>query len=116
VKAPARSTVWMPGVGTRIVTGLLPVWLLLLMLIAAPGGVYRLGDNPPAIVGLPVGILLVGIALVVMAIGVAILLRTSSTRSLLVAFLCFTVPAAVVMVAAPVLILMVQIWASRPPQ
>jgi hypothetical protein len=104
----------MSGVGPRVVLGLLPLWLLLLMLIAAPGGLYRLGDNPPAIVGLPVGLLVVDAALLVMAVGVAILLRTTSIRSAFVAFLCLTVPAAIVVVTAPMLVLMASIWSSPP--
>jgi hypothetical protein len=54
-------------------------------------GVY-MGANPPDLVGLPLGFLLVGVALVVMAIGVVELCRTLSNARALVAFLCLTMP------------------------
>jgi hypothetical protein len=98
----------MPNVVGRLLLGLLPLWILLFELIAFPGSVDPLGDNPPAVAGLPAGVLLVGAALAVMAIGIVALRRASSTRSALLAFLGLTVPAATVMVVSPALVFMTQ--------
>jgi hypothetical protein len=92
----------------RILLGLLPLWTLLFMLIASPGSMDPLITNRPSVAGLPAGILLVGVALAVMAIGVVALRRASSTRSMLLAFLGLTVPAAAFMVVGPALMLIVQ--------
>jgi hypothetical protein len=107
----ARLTVGpkpMPNVVGRVLLGLLPLWILLIRLIAFPGSMHPVRSNPPAVAGLPAGIVLVGIALAVMAIGVVALRRASSTRSALLAFLGLTVPAAAVVVVAPALILIVR--------
>lgn len=98
----------MPNVVGRVLLGLLPLWILLFELIAFPGSMDPIGALPPAVAGLPGGIVLVGAALAVMAIGVVALRRASSTRSTLLAFLGLTVPAAAVVVVAPALILIVQ--------
>jgi hypothetical protein len=92
----------------RVLIGLLPLWILTFELIAFPESVEPIGANPPAVAGLPVGILLVGAALAVMVIGVVALRRASSTRSTLLAFLGLTVPAAAVTAVAPALVLNVQ--------
>jgi hypothetical protein len=100
----------------RVVLGLLPLWILLYLFIAVPGSIDPITANPPALAGLPAGILVVGAALVVMAIGVEVLRRTSSTVSMLLALAFLTLPSAVVMVMAPSLILMIQsspiLWMS----
>lgn len=88
--------------------GLLPLWILLIELIASPRSMDVLGASPPAMAGLPAGILMVGAALAVMAIGVVARRRASSTQSTLLAFLGLTVPAAAVVAVAPALIVMVQ--------
>jgi hypothetical protein len=95
------------GVG-RVLLGLLPLWVLLTRWIVSPGSLDPIFANPPAVAGLPGGVVLVGAALAVMAIGVVALRRASATGSMLVAFLGLTVPAAIVVVAAPALILLVQ--------
>jgi hypothetical protein len=89
-----------------LLLGLLPLWILVYEVVAAPRAIEAVGANPPAVAGLPVGLLLVGAALAIMAVGVVVIHRTSSPWSKLAAFVCLTVPAAVVMVAAPVLTLL----------
>ena len=88
----------------RVLIGLLPLWILTVELIAFPQYLETIGENPPAVAGLPAGILLVGAAVAVMVIGVVALRRASSTRSTLLAFLGLTVPAAAVIVVAPALV------------
>src|SRR6266508_1539144 len=92
--------------GPRVLLGLIPLWILLVLLIAAPESIEPLGANPPAIIGLPLGIVLVGTALAVMAVGVVVIRLTSSNVVALVAFVCLTLPAAVVVAMAPTLLLL----------
>jgi hypothetical protein len=102
----------MPNAVARILLGLLPLWILLFELIAFPKSMDAVFANPPAVAGIPAGVLLIGVALSVMAIGIVALRRASSTGSILISLLGLTVPAAVVMVVAPALILMVQTLAA----
>jgi glucan phosphoethanolaminetransferase (alkaline phosphatase superfamily) len=102
------GTMAMPSTVGRVLLGLLPLWILLILLIVFPGFMDPVGANPPDVAGLPAGIVLVFVALAVMAFGVVALRRASSTRSMLLAFLLLTVPAAAVIFVAPALILIVQ--------
>jgi hypothetical protein len=102
----------MPNAAGRVVAGLLPLWILLFQLIAFPGWMDPVLANPPEVVGLPGGVLLVVAALAVMAIGIEVLRRTSSNRTALLAFLALTVPAAAVVIVAPALVLIVQNMAA----
>jgi hypothetical protein len=95
------------GVVGRVLLGLLPLWVLLIELTAFPRFMDPVGANPPAVLGLPLGIVLVGGAMAVMAIGVVALRRASSNRSALLAFVSLTLPSAVLVIAAPALVLMV---------
>lgn len=107
----ARLTVGpkaMPNAVGRVVLGLLPLWILLFELIAFPTSMDSVTANPPAVVGLPAGVILVVAALAVMAIGIEVLRRASSSRVALLAFLGLTVPAAAVVVVAPALVVIVQ--------
>lgn len=92
----------------RVLLGLLPMWILVIRVVAVPGSMDPVLENPSALGGLPAGIVLLGAALVVMAIGVVVLRRPSSTRSTLLAFVCLTLPSTVVIVLAPAIILVVQ--------
>jgi hypothetical protein len=94
------------GSAWRVVLGLLPQWILLIRFIVAPGSIDSIFANPPAVAGLPGGVVLVAAALAVMAIGVDILRRTSSNTTALLAFAFLTVPSAAVMIVAPTLVLM----------
>ena len=89
----------------RLLIGLLPLWVLLFVLVAAPSFMAPMFANPPETFGLPAGVVILSIALTVMAIGVAILGLTSSTRAAIVALLGFTVPSLVLLVMAPAMIL-----------
>jgi hypothetical protein len=90
--------------GLSVVPGLLPLWILF-VLLAAPGFMDPVFANPPAFAGVPGGIFLVGAALAVMAVGVVVIQRTSSNVVALVAFVCLTLPSAVVVVMAPTMLL-----------
>lgn len=93
---------------SRVLVGLLPVWVLLFLAFAVPGSIEPIGSNPPAVAGLPLGIILVGAALVVMALGVEVLRQTSSTTSVLLTLAFLTLPSAAAVVLAPTLVLTMQ--------
>lgn len=96
-----------PTVGPRVALGLLPLWLWALMVVITPGFMDPVFSNPPAVLGLPAGLVMALIAIVWMMLGVAVLYRTSTMLGALVAFLVFTVPAVFVVLMAPAMILIV---------
>ncbi len=96
-----------------LLVGLLPLWIYAYQLVAAPRAIDTLFSNPPALAGLPLGVLLDAIALLAMAAGIIALRRASSTAMTVAAVLCLTVPAAVVVAAAPVLVTLM--WAREFP-
>jgi hypothetical protein len=104
VQARARTSLSIRGVVPRVALGLLPLWLLVYLHFTVPPWFDLLSSNPPAVAGMPAGLLLVAAALVVMGIGVVVLARTSSARSLIVTLLGLTVPAAVVVAIAAVIV------------
>jgi hypothetical protein len=53
----------------RILLGLLPLWILLIQAIAFPGSIDPVMANPPEVVGLPAGVILIAGALALMALG-----------------------------------------------
>jgi hypothetical protein len=95
-----RRPFWLTAV--RVLLGLLPLWILLLELVTVPRTLDLAGANPPAIAGLPFGILLIAAALMIMAVGVVVVGRSRPILALL-GFILFTVPATLLMIVGPVL-------------
>lgn len=95
-------------VGSRIALGLLPLWLIGFLGITAPGFMEPIFANPPAILGIPAGIVMVLIALAWMALGVLVLQRTATAVGALIAFLVFTAPSAFAALLMPAVILIIQ--------
>ena len=91
-----------------LLLGLVPLGSLVILSVAVPGSWDAIGANPPAILGLPLGIVVVGIALGLMVLGLVALARASSERSTLLAFVGLTLPSTILMAAAPVLVLLIQ--------
>jgi hypothetical protein len=104
VQARARTSLSIRGAVPRVALGLLPLWLLVYLHFTVAPWFDLLASNPPALVGMPLGLVMVAAALMVMAIGVVVLARTSSARSLVVTLLGLTVPAAVVVAIAAVIV------------
>jgi hypothetical protein len=98
----------MPNTAVRVLVGLLPLWILVIQAIAFPGSIDPVMANPPALAGLPAGVILVAGALAVMAIGIEVLRRSPSNGVALLAFFGLTLPSAALIVAAPALILRIQ--------
>lgn len=95
------------GIG-RVLLGLLPVWFLVILWVAFPGFMDPAFANPPAVAGLPAGVLVIASALAIMAIGVEVMRRTESDQTALLAFIGLTLPSAIVVFVTPALILIVQ--------
>lgn len=94
-------------VGPRVALGLLLLWLWVFFLVLAPGFMDPVFSNPPAVLGLPAGVMLVLAALGWMALGVILLRRTSTTVGALIAFLAFTVPATLMILLTPAAVLII---------
>lgn len=93
--------------GPRLVIGLLPVWVLIVLSFAAPGFLDPMYANPPAFAGLPAGVVIIAAALVLTIVGVEILRRSESDITTVLVWLLFTVPALAVILLGPAAILMV---------
>lgn len=107
VPAPAHPSTTRSGRtrGAVIALALLPLWLLLFLSLAAPGFMDPMFANPPAVVGLPAGIVLLALAMAWMAIGVALILSTWSALGWAVAIVLFMVPAMAAVILGPAVIL-----------
>jgi len=89
----------------RVLLGLLPLWVLLFLLVAAPRSMDPMFDSRASVAGLPAGVPILAVGLVLMAIGLEVLRRRTSTMKAVVAFVCFTVPSAVLVFMTPAIIL-----------
>jgi hypothetical protein len=92
----------------RILLGFLPLGVLLVVAIAAPGAWDAITANPPAIAALPLGMVLVGVGLSLMLLGVVALRAASSRPSMMLAFVGLTLPSIILMIVAPTLVLLIQ--------
>jgi len=101
VGEPSRSRLSRTGYALA----LLPLWAGILLSLVAPGFMDPLFANPPAIVGLPAGIVLIFVAGLLMAFGVLAMRWTSSVAGRTAAFLLLTVPSLLLVVASPAAIL-----------
>jgi hypothetical protein len=99
-----------PGSSTqtrRVLLALLPLWVLLVRSIFAPGANEPLFANPPAVLGLPAGLVLLAFSFVLMAVGVVVMARTTSMRSAIYTLVFLTAPATALVVLAPAIILLI---------
>lgn len=97
-----------PGPGPRILLGLLPLWGFGFLVLAAPGSVDPLFSNPPAILGLPAGVVLALGALVWMLVGVVLIRQASTFIAVTIALVAFTAPAGFALILIPAAILAIQ--------
>jgi len=87
----------------QVLLGYIPLLVFITQRLAA-GPRDVLFTKPPEMVGLPLGVVVVALELGLMMIGVVALWSTSSARAAALSLLFFTVPAAVLLVATPVVI------------
>lgn len=93
--------------GPRLVLGLVPVWVLIFVSFAAPGFMDPMYANPPAVAGLPAGVVLIAAALFLTIVGVEVLRRVESNTVAAFVWLLFTVPAIAMVLLGPAAILLV---------
>ena len=110
VGAPEQPSVRRVAVPRRvaILVGLIPLWLIVVLSVFAPGFMDPLYANPPGIAGLPAGMVLMGVAIAWMAVGVALIAVAHSVRVQLAAYLIFAVPAVMLILFGPATILIIQ--------
>jgi hypothetical protein len=91
----------------RLLLALLPVWVFLVRAVVAPDASEPIFANPPAMLGLPAGLVLLAFSFVVMAVGVVVMARTTSIRSAIFTFAFLTAPATALAALAPAIILLI---------
>jgi hypothetical protein len=91
----------------RVLLSLLPLWVVLVRSIVAPGANEPLFANPPAMFGLPLGFPLLALAFSVMAIGFMVTARATSMRSTIFTFAFLTAPATAFAALGPAIILLI---------
>jgi len=82
-----------------------PIIMFVFLRVAAPDFFDPLFTNPPAIAGLPLGIVMMAGVLAWTLVGVLIVNRTRSSTGIVVAILVFTLPAIFVMLLTPAVVL-----------
>ena len=103
-EAPSRSRArW----ATRI-TAFTPLWVLIVASVASPTFFGPMFAKPPDWLGIPLGVVMDAIAMVWMLIGVALIWDARSRLVEALVLFWFTIPATLVVVFSPALILIMQ--------
>jgi hypothetical protein len=92
---------------TRI-TAFTPLWVLIVASVASPTFFPQMFAKPPEIVGIPLGFVIDAIAMVWMLIGVVLIWDARSRLVEALVLFWFTIPATLVVVFSPALILIMQ--------
>ena len=87
---------------------LLPLWVMVAEALFAPTYFGGFQESPPDIVGIPLGVALTGAAFAWMLIGVAIVWNARSRLTEALGLLLFTIPATLVAVLGPAVIVIMQ--------
>lgn len=93
-----------PSRRIAIVVSLMPVWTLLALRVFGSSFLEPVFSNPPGILGLPFGVVLLAVSLVWTLFGVMIVARVRSAVARGAALSLFTIPAAVLVVLSPAVI------------
>jgi hypothetical protein len=86
----------------------MPLVLLVGLAAIAPGFLDPMFANPPAVLGLPAGMILLGLVVVLGVVGVAAVWHTSSPAVALIPIVLLSVPAIVLVILGPAMILIIQ--------
>jgi hypothetical protein len=104
-ESPARR--YRAGTLSRVVA-FLPLWTLIVLLVVSThtfgGGIAK----PPAIVGVPLGVVMEGLALLWMAIGAALIWTARSPLTEVLVHIFFTAPATLFVIFGPAVLLIMQ--------
>jgi ABC-type transport system involved in cytochrome c biogenesis permease subunit len=99
---------------SAVFTSLLPVWMTAILLVVAPkffGGVLL---NPPAMLGLPVGVVLLAIAAALTALGFLAMRGSTSPIVSALAFTFLTLPAVFLVIFTPAVVMIGRNLAAEP--
>jgi hypothetical protein len=88
-----------------IVVGLLPLGLFGFLAVVVPKFLEPLFLNPPAIAGLPMGIVIVGAGIAWSLLGLIVMATSSSALVRLFASVIFTLPALFAVIVGPAIVL-----------
>jgi hypothetical protein len=94
-----------PSASPWVAIGLLPLGLLLFLPVLAPNFFGAVFLNPPAMLGLPFGVVAIGGGILWAALGVIVMTNTSSIGLRIVSLILFTIPSTVIVVFCPLFIL-----------
>jgi len=103
-EAPSKSRSRVPA---RI-TAFTPFWVLIVATVASPTYFGPMFAKPPDWLGIPLGVVMDAIAMVWMLIGVALIWDARSRLVEALVLFWFTIPATLVVVFSPALILIMQ--------
>lgn len=111
--APPATPMRSPVHRVAVVVASVPVVMLAALWIVAPGYMDTVGFNPPAVIGLPMGIVIVAFAGGMAVFGWLVARRAQTLGVALGALAFLTIPAFLMIVLAPVLILFLVQTAGR---
>jgi hypothetical protein len=94
-------------IATRL-TAFTPLGVQLILSVAAPRFFGPMLDNPPSLLGIPLGVVVEAATMVWMLIGVVLVWDTQSLLVRSFAFVFFTIPATFAVILSPALILIAQ--------
>jgi hypothetical protein len=86
----------------------LPIILIVVLMVAAPGFIDPLFANPPAIAGLPAGVVFLFVSLVWAVLGILVARGARSITRVALAVAVFTMPACMAIILGPAVILIIQ--------
>jgi hypothetical protein len=81
------------------------LWILIVASVASPTFLGPMTSKPPDILGVPLGVAVEGLAMLWMLIGVAVIWDARSRLAESLGFILFTIPATLVVVFTPAVVL-----------
>ena len=107
VMGPEAAASARPGLPSRLFA-LMPLWVLLILSAFSPISLQAISMAPPDFNGVPLGLIVEGAALLWMLAGLVVIWAAASRLTESLALLAFTIPATVVVVFTPAVILVLQ--------
>ena len=99
---------------SAIFTSLLPVWLTGILLVLTPKFFAGVLTNPPAFLGLPLGVVLLAIAAALTVLGFLIMRGSTSPIVSALAFTLLTLPAVFIVIFTPAVVMIAVNLAPGP--
>lgn len=99
---------------SAIFTSLLPFWLSAILLVLAPKFFAGVLMNPPALLGLPLGVVLLAIAAALTVLGFLAMRGSTSPIVSALAFAFLTLPAVFLVIFTPAVVMIGRNLAAEP--